>query len=764
MRTLFTKLALLLILLGAPSILLAQNSASMVGTVTDATGAVLPDVTVVLSNKSTGLSYTQKTNRQGAYRFTGVPANEGYSVAFSHTGFSSSKVDKFTLPVGQVRTQDAKLVAGSIEVVSVAGANEVTLNTSDASIGNNIDVRKLDELPVYDRTNGIASLFSLQAGVDFNSGSVTGARIDQTEVTVDGMDANDLAAGTTFAIIPPAPVDSVEQFGGTVAGLVPAVGTGSGGQFQLVTKSGANRWHGNINEYHRDTSTVANSWFNNFNGLPRTPLIRNQFGGNVGGAAIKDKLFFFFEINDSRIIQSSTSETTVPLANLLATNPTLNYVNSNAGCDSSARLNTTPNCISSLTAVQVKNLDPAGIGFDTNLLSFLKSRYGPFAPNDPAGGDGVNTGGYRFTYPTPDIDTTYVARVDYNLTRHQHIFARATVDRENSIYGAPVFPTDPVTRPFINRSYGYVASHVWTIGSNKVNQFYYGDSISKFSFANAYNPTGANQFSFSGLGGPYSGNDGQKRRVPIPEFRDDFNWQIGSHSLTMGGLFKFIKTNSNLINNFNFVGVGQQGSSLAGGLDAAQHPADLNQVGSGATNEYDSLFATSLGVIGVINTNYNYNKAAVAAAAGTGGPRAYRYFETEAYVGDTWKLTPKLTVTYGLRYQLYSVPYEAHGSESVEFTNSTDQQHTTINNYVQARLAQSAAGNITNGGLPIYSVELGGKANNGPNLYAPSYKDFAPRVAFAYHASPHTVINGSAGIVYDRTVINAINFLQDQIS
>jgi hypothetical protein len=739
----------------------AQDSSSMTGTVVDASGALLPGATVTLSNSSAGLKFTQTTNSQGSYRFANVPANSGYSVEFSHAGFASVKVDKILLQVGVSRTQDAKLTAGSTETVSVATADELTLNTTDGSIGNNIDVQDLNQLPVYDRTNGITSLFTLQAGVDFSSGAVTGARIDQTEVTLDGLDVNDIAAGTTFAIVATAPVDSVEQFGGTVAGLVPAVGTGSGGQFQLVTKRGSNRWHGNINEYHRDTSTVANSFFNNLTGLPRTPLIQNQFGGNVSGAAIKDKLFFFFEINDSRIIQSSSSEQIVPLANLTSATPTLNYINNNPGCLASSRLTTTPSCISSLTANQVMQLDPAKTGFDPNVLSFLKSRYP--AANDFSQGDGVNTGGFRFTGPTPNIDTTYVSRVDYNLTRTQHVFGRFTIQRQNAILALPVFPTDPVTRPFVDRSYAYVVSHVWTIGANKVNQFYYGDNISKYSFPNAYNPTGANQFSFSGLSGPYSGNDGQKRRVPIPEVRDDFNWQLGKHNLTFGGTFKFIKTNSNLINNFNFVGVGLQGSALGSGLDATVRPANIG-TSSTAVDDYDSLFATTLGVIGTISTNYNYTATGAALPAGGGGPRAYRYYETEAYVGDTWKLTPKLSLTYGVRYQLYTVPYEAHGSESVEFTNTASQQRATLNSYVNARLAQSAAGNTSFTGLPIYSVELGGKANNGPNLYAPSYKDFAPRLGFAYHAAPRTVVNGSAGIVYDRTVINAINFLQDQIS
>jgi hypothetical protein len=751
----------------APTALKAQDSSSMVGTVTDSTGAALGATTILLTNKSTGASYTQTTNKQGSYTFPNVAPHDGYTAEFSHEGFSSVRVDSLTLNVGQPRTLNEKLSAGAISTVEVSAANQqVTLNTVDASIGNNLDPAQLNELPVYDRTNGISTLFYLQPGVDSGSGAVAGARIDQTEVTIDGMDANDLAAGTTFYIVAKEPVDAVDQFTGTVAGLVSAIGTGSGAQFQLVTKQGTNKFHGNINEYHRDTTTVANSWFNNLVGLPRTPLIQNQFGGNLGGPIIKNKLFFFVNIADSRIVQSSSGEDTVPLSNLTSATPTLNYINNNEGCDDSSRLNTTPNCISSLSMAQVQQLDPAGMGFDAAELAFIAKRYP--AANDLTQGDGVNTGGYRFTYPTPDNSINYVGRIDYNLSHAHKVFGRFTINRENSTQSLPVFPKDPATHPFIDRSYSYVVSDIWTIGNNKVNQFYYGDTISKFDFPNAYNPTGANAFGFSGLTSPYSGTDGQKRRVPVPEVRDDFNWQLGNHSLVAGGVFKFIKTNSNLINNFNFVTVGL-GAGIAGGLNSSLRPANIyadtgaNDSGV-AVNDFDSLFATSLGAISEVSTNYDYNTAGAPLPAAGGSPRAYRYFETELYVGDTWKLTPKLTLSYGLRYQLYSVPYEAHGEESVETLGNLSQSQSTIQAYVKDRVAQSAAGDTSFTGLPNYSVILGGKKNHGPNLYAPSYKDFAPRVAFSYAATPTTVINASAGIVYDRTVINAINFLQDQIS
>lgn len=765
MRNLLAKLALLAIFLSSPFALRAQDSSSMTGVVTDATGAVIPGTTITLVNALNGSTFTQTTDNKGTYRFSNVPAAEGYIATFTHDGFSVSKVSDITLNVGVVRTQDAKLLAGQHETIEVsAGAQQVTLNTTDATIGNSMDVEQLNNLPVQSRIGGITTLFNLQPGVA--SGAVTGARIDQTSVTVDGLDVNDIAAGTNFAIIGNAPVDTVQQFSGTVAGLTSATGTGSGGQFQLVTRSGTNTFHGNINEYHRDTTTTANTYFNNHNNpkIPRTPLIQNQFGGSLGGPIKiphvyngKDKLFFFFDILDSRIIQSSTAEPTVPLDSFR--NGTLNYINNGAGCNDQSRLNTTPTCITNLSAAQIKGLDPAGLGIDQNVLSYINGRY-PHA-NDLTGGDGVNTGGFRFTYPAPDITTNYVGRIDYQLSQSHRVFGRFTINRRNALESGPEFPTDGVTHPFIDRSYGYVVSDIWTINSHMVNQIYYGDNISKLDFPDTLNPTGANQYSFSGLSGPYTAFDGQKRRVPIPVVRDDFNWTKGAHNFSFGGTFKFIKTNSNLINNFNFVGGGLSGQ-LADGLDDGVRPNNLYEGGSGqiAVTDYDSLFTTALGSVGSISTNYNYNNAAQAQPAGSGGPRAYRYFETEAYVGDTWKVNKQLTLSIGLRYQIYSVPYEAHGEESVATPYS-------LESYFSARQIQSARGISGDNALPLYSFVLGGKANKGgPNLYKQADLDLAPRFAFSYNPSwsRKTVINGGAGIVYDRTVINAINFLQDQVS
>ena len=741
-----------------PSNLRAQNSSAVTGVVSDTTGAVVVDADVLLENTTTNAQYHAKTNSLGSYRIPNVPPGPGYRLTVTTTGFQPVVVSDMYLTVATTRTQDVALKVGDVatSVQVSAAASEVTLNTTDATIGNNFDVKLLNELPVQSR-NSPSALFSLQPG--YANGAFTGARTDQTSVTVDGMDVNDLATGQNFVIIGNAPTDSVQEFKGTVSGLLPSQGTGSGGQFQLVTKSGTNSFHGDLNEYHRDTATVANTWFNNNNGLPRTPLIRNQFGGSVGGPIKKDKLFFFFDFNNDRIVQSVSVLRTVPMSSFLAGN--LNYINNSAGCTSSSRLNTTPNCITTLTPSQVQSMDPQHIGQNQYMMAFLNTAYGAQrlagGVLDPTAGDGVNTIGFRFTSRQPDTRYGYVGRVDYNMTQTQRLFARFTIAREDTTEFTNEFPSDPFTAPFTDRSYGFVVSHIWQLGQNKVNQFYYGDTVSEFDFPNRFNPAGTTEMTFtkyisSFLSGPYLAQETQHRRIPVPMVRDDFNWQKGSHNLQFGGTFKFIKTNSKQVNDFNFVTVGPNAYT-----PFSPRPANL-LFSTTPFYDFQGAFNVQLGNISQVDSNYIYDKNEHVNPQGQGAPRHYRFFQTELYAGDTWKVNPHLTVDYGVRYQLYSVPYETNGFESI--------QNISYQQYLDARVAQSKAGKFGSTSLPLNIYTLGGKANGAAPLYNPSYKDIAPRVAFAYNPAylPKTVINASAGVIYDRTVIEAVNFIQDQSS
>ncbi len=278
-------------------------------------------------------------------------------------------------------------------------------------------------------------------------GAVTGARVDQNYITLDGLDVNDLATGGASqsntgagitegfsnTIVGHAPVDSVEEFHATVSGTEANTGLASGGQFQLVTRSGTNSFHGNVNEYHRDEDLVANSWFSNNSDpiIPRNHLIQNQFGGNIGGPIKRNKAFFFFNYSNSKIISGVLVQRTVPLDSLR--NGNISYC-TNASDDCSTKKQLTP--------AQVKAFDPSGIGEDTNWVSAFSARF-PHS-NNSITGDGVNSGGFNFNAPDHDYaETNYVGRVDYNITDNMKAFARTMISRENSTQFPNEFAGDP---------------------------------------------------------------------------------------------------------------------------------------------------------------------------------------------------------------------------------------------------------------------------------------------------------------------------------
>ncbi len=397
----------------------AQNSSSITGTVSDPTGAVVPDVHVELTNPATGATYNATTSSLGAYTIDLVPPGPGYRIAFERAGFKPLTITDVYLNVSATRTQNVRLTLGETsQNVEVSAATEnVTVDTTDATIGNNFEVEMVNQLPVQIRDTP-AALFTMQPGVGEDSGgehSVTGARTDQSHVTLDGLDVDDRATGQFGVVTGNAPVDSIQEFRGVTAGETSSFDSGSGGQFQLVTKSGGNRYHGSLFEYHRDTDLEANNWFNNNAGVGRAPLIRNQFGGNIGGPIKKDKAFFFFEYNGRRDNQGAQVLQSVPTASYLAGN--ISYINNSSGntCSPTSTNLSAPSCISTVSAADVKaNFDPLGIGQDAALVQFVSGRYP--GGNDSTGGDGINTVGFRFNAPVILKENDYVARLDYNLT------------------------------------------------------------------------------------------------------------------------------------------------------------------------------------------------------------------------------------------------------------------------------------------------------------------------------------------------------------
>ena len=284
-----------------PLMVFAQSASGVTGVVTDASGLLLPGVEVKLKDTKTSREQTAATNDQGIYTFNNIQPGAGYTLSFAKQGFQTYSINEVQLSVGRSETHNAQLTVGqvteTVQVTSTTG--DASLNTTDASLGNVIGSRQLRELPIQIR-NSPASLVGLQPGAIGNNigagnapgfggaqsnrvGSITGARADQGNITVDGIDSNDQGTGQAFTTVANIAIDSVQEFRAVTAIPGASEGRASGGQIQIITKSGTNEFHGSLREYNRTAATAANTFFNNKAGLAKRPLVRNQFGGSIGG-------------------------------------------------------------------------------------------------------------------------------------------------------------------------------------------------------------------------------------------------------------------------------------------------------------------------------------------------------------------------------------------------------------------------------------------------------------------------------------------------
>lgn len=783
---LITLFAVLMLL---PVMAFAQAESGVTGVVTDATGAVIPGVSIVLLDTKKSRTFTTTTNNQGTYVFPNVPPGEGYKLTFSADGFQTYIINQVSLGISTTETHNAKLSAGDVSAtVEVTSGDQATLNTTDASIGNVVGQRQLRSLPIQIRGNP-ASLLSLQPGVVGNNvgtgaanrvGSVTGSRADQGNITVDGIDSNDQASQQAFTTVGNIPIDSIQELRTVTANPGASEGRSSGAQINLATKSGTNDFHGSARIYYRGAKFAANEFFNNKNGVDRPGLQRRQFGGSLGGplpffnfgqggpvfTSGKDRLFFFFDYegrtDDSQISVSRT----VPLQSFR--DGRVGYINNSAGCTFRSRQNTTPNCISFLTPAQIQAIDPAGIGVNQSLLNFINQRY-PL-PNDLTLGNGINTGGFRFNAPVTREDNTYTGRIDGVINDSQKLFGRVTITRRDSTNSVALFPGDPDSVGFNDSSYQVVGGHSWVINPKLYNNFTIGLSAQLFDFAAAPAASFPTSFTFGPITNPFPSLSSQSRDVYTPTIRDDLTYTIGGHTLQFGGSFKPIRQNSTLVNDFNFATIGL-GTGLAsfGGSTANSplRPGNLLVTSATGRSTYDTALAFILGRIDSVSTTFIYDTSLNPQAPGTGKAPKYVYNEYEFYMSDTWRVRSDLTLNYGLRYHLYPAPYESNGLQAANDTDFAE--------LFAIRLANGAAGRSGPSSEPFLSYDLIGQANNGRSLYKTDKNNFAPRVGFSYNPSfdngilksvfgdRKTVIRGGASILYDR-VAGAVTFIQDQVN
>jgi hypothetical protein len=399
--------------------LCAQSLSSAGGLVTDPTGAVIVGARIVLTNAETGARREAVSDSAGRYLVPQVlPGN--YQIAAKAPGFTDVTLGGVRLLVNSPATVNIQFTkVGTVaETVSVS-AEATQLNTVDATIGNAFGARPILQLPMEARN--VVGLLALQPGVVYTgddsssrNGAVNGGKSDQANVTMDGVDVNDQQNRGAFTSVLRATLDSVQEFRVTTTNANANAGRSSGAQIALITKSGTNQVHGSLYEYHRNTLTSANSFFNNLSGLPKPKLIRNTFGAAVGGPLKKNRLFYFFNYEGRRDASEGSTARVVPTADYRQ--GIVHYLKSD-------------NSTGTLLPADIKRIDPLGIGVNPAVLKVFQAY--PM-PNDSTVGNGLNTTGYRFIAPLPLRWNTYVTRWDYNPTdsgRHQFVRAREFAER-----------------------------------------------------------------------------------------------------------------------------------------------------------------------------------------------------------------------------------------------------------------------------------------------------------------------------------------------
>src|SRR6202022_1819748 len=318
-----------LVVLFVASFTFAQTgTTSLHGTVSDKTGAVISGAKVSLDNAQQGLHREATTGGTGEYEFPSLQPGT-YVLTVQMVGFRKYEQRNLQLLVNLPTTTNVVLEVGTASQTVEVSAQTETLNTTDASLGIAFSENQIKQLPL--EAGNIPELLSLQAGVtytgnrpDFNrdtdtrNGAVNGARSDQSNITLDGVDVNSDTKGYAFQSVLPVTQDSVQEFRVTTTNYNADEGRSSGAQVALVTKGGTNNFHGSLFELHRNTASSANDYFIKLaelqSGAPNEApkLIRNIFGGSLGGPIKKDRLFFFVNYEAARQREAQSVVRIVP--------------------------------------------------------------------------------------------------------------------------------------------------------------------------------------------------------------------------------------------------------------------------------------------------------------------------------------------------------------------------------------------------------------------------------------------------------------------
>lgn len=729
-----------LLILAAPSAFAQRFTAAIRGTVTDQSGAPVQTAKVTAVNENTGLTRSVATNASGSYSFSDLPVGT-YRLEVEFTGFKTAVRNKVVINVADVRAVDVVLETGVIsESVSVE-ASTSSVKTVGAEISGLITGEQVRELPLNGRN--FLQLTLLQPGVTANQDlntvnkglaggsdiSVSGGSTTSNLWLIDGADNVDHGSNRTIMVYPS--VDAIEEFKIQRNNYGAEFGQAGGATVNLVTRGGTNEYHGSAYYFLRRDSLNANNYFLERAGQEKPALKWDDFGGTFGGPIIKDKLHFFVSyeknIDDKTNVRSGYVPTAAERAGDFS-GPTL------AGCTPAAPRDPLTGQPFPGNVIPSNRLSPAGLAM-ANLYQL---------PNTTPS-SGCNN--YVEAVPTPVNWSQINARVDWSISNTTRVMVRYTQDSwvaDNTILWGDS-PTSTVGSDWDQPGKSLVAQLNQTIGSKMTNTLTFSYSANKITATrtgaadrvdavNAALPTaypssikqagGAAQPLFWGAG-PYGNLWNQSPWVNNQDLyviKDDFSAVFGSHFLK-AGVFYSSNAKNEWVNNSSQESVGFGGSS--GYVTPSGYVPGLNTGNALA----DMVLAGTAYGTGELIVNPNVQQ---------------RWHDIEFYIADSWKVAPRWTLDFGLRFSHMQPPYM-----------DDDRMGNFVESSVNPALGNSSCNGIEYppGTNPCPALGIPG-GSDGPNrqLVPTKFLWYAPRLGVAWdvYGNGKMAIRAGLGRFYQR--------------
>jgi hypothetical protein len=734
------------------------GNATITGTVQDSSGAVVVGAQVAITNSSTGVVKTAVTSGAGLYFIEDlIPGN--YVLDVSANGMRKSEVNGIQLNVDQQARVDAKLAVGTAATEVQVTAQTALLQTTDASVGTVVDSQQVQALPLNGRfitqllelspgtvpssyTNGLGNPGSpLTSGHERNGQpafDVNGQNGGQTYFRLDGLNNNERMFGGSNI---PISVDAVEEFKLQTSNFSAEYG-GSSTQVDVVTKSGTNQFHGTLFEFFRNDALDAGQWV--FGGPSvKNDIKQNQFGGAIGGPIKKDKLFFFFSYDGTRMVYAQPLVETVPTADMRnGIFPSGDII-----FDPSTQQPFANNTVSPATWSSISN----------TILPYIPAPNRAGTPQTSAAGLPLPpTSNYLYIPRRNQTINQYNGRVDYNQSDRNSYFARYT-NSSNLVIG-----DGPLATNLNGSIIGFERANVggtnltggWfhTFSSNKINQFSAGlstdpqdyakgdttDYAAKFGLSSVLYPNADKGFPHIEIGSLNLGS-GDNRPLKVGETNyqvaDAFTVIAGAHSISVGGYIR--RANLTTANNNDSTGIF--------GFNGAQ-TYDRNFPGTGTTNCPGNADPTSCNA-GNPFADFLLGDLS-SALKGTPIQTIHKYNSNwTAYANDSWHVARNLTIDVGLRYE-----YQTRIHASPPFYTAPIIDDGVFTGKIA--VANSSNGTISPlvlpGALDLIpgSVETCRQAGLPDNCQISQKNGWQPRFGFAWQAQPATVLRGGFGVYW----------------